>query len=55
MTNIISVASPLAACPMSSRCNDSFDDDQERALADYQELSLQLQFNERSRKNERGK
>ena len=30
--------------------NDSFDDDQERSLADYIELSLQLQFNERSRK-----
>ena len=35
--------------------NDTFDDDQERALADYMELSLQLQFNERSRKNECGK
>ena len=29
--------------------NDTFDDDQERALADYIELSLQLQYNERSR------
>ena len=27
--------------------NDTFDDDQERALADYIELSLQLQYNER--------
>ena len=34
--------------------NDTFDDDQRRALADYMyiELTLQLQFNERSRKNE---
>ena len=30
--------------------NDSFDNDQDRSLADYIELSLQLQFNERSRK-----
>jgi len=30
--------------------NDSFDDDQDNSLADYIELSLQLQFNERSRK-----
>ena len=30
--------------------NDTFDDDQDSALADYIELSLQLQFNERSRK-----
>ena len=29
--------------------NNTFDDDQDRALADYIELSLQLQFNERSR------
>ena len=29
--------------------NDTFDDDQDNALADYIELSLQLQFNERSR------
>ena len=29
--------------------NDTFDDDQDRALADYIELSLQLQYNERSR------
>ena len=29
--------------------NNSFDDDQDRAHADYIELSLQLQFNERSR------
>ena len=29
--------------------NYTFDDDQDRALADYIELSLQLQFNERSR------
>ena len=29
--------------------NDTFDDDQDRSLADYIELSLQLQFNERSR------
>ena len=32
--------------------NDTFDDDQDRALADYIELSLQLQFNARSRKVE---
>ena len=32
--------------------NDTFDDDQQSALADYKELSLQLQFNERSRKKE---
>ena len=30
--------------------NDSFDNDQDSSLADYIELSLQLQFNERSRK-----
>ena len=30
--------------------NDTFDDDQENALADYVELALQLQFNDRSRK-----
>ena len=29
--------------------NDTFDDDQDSSLADYIELSLQLQFNERSR------
>ena len=29
--------------------NDTFEDDQERALADNIELSLQLQFNNRSR------
>ena len=29
--------------------NDTFDDDQDRALADYIKLSLQLQFNNRSR------
>jgi hypothetical protein len=34
--------------------NNTFDDDQHRAFADYIELSLQLQFNERSRKKERG-
>jgi hypothetical protein len=34
--------------------NDTFDDDQRTALADYMELSLMLQFNERSRKKERG-
>ena len=32
--------------------NDTFDDDQRSALADYKELSLQLQFNDRSRKKE---
>ena len=35
--------------------NNTFDDDQHRALADYMELSLQLQYNERSRKKERSK
>ena len=30
--------------------NNTFDDDQDRSLADYIELSLQLQFNGRSRK-----
>ena len=30
--------------------NDTFDDDQTRALADYIELSLQKQFNARSRR-----
>ena len=29
--------------------NDTFDDDQDSSYADYIELSLQLQFNERSR------
>ena len=29
--------------------NNTFDDDQDSARADYIELSLQLQFNERSR------
>ena len=29
--------------------NDTFDDDQDKALADYIELSLQKQFNARSR------
>ena len=29
--------------------NDSFDDDQDSALADYIELSLQLQYNDRGR------
>ena len=32
--------------------NDTFDEDQKSALADYKELSLQLQFNERGRKKE---
>ena len=32
--------------------NDTFDDDQDSSYADYIELSLQLQFNERSRSNE---
>ena len=31
--------------------NDTFDDDQDNSLADYIELSLQLQNNERSRKS----
>ena len=35
-----------------SLLNDTFDDDQDSALADYIELSLQLQFNERSRSSE---
>ena len=30
--------------------NDTFDDDMDNSRADYIELSLQLQFNERSRK-----
>ena len=30
--------------------NDTFDDDMDTSLADYVELSLQLQFNSRSRK-----
>ena len=30
--------------------NDTFDDDMDSSLADYVELSLQLQFNSRSRK-----
>ena len=34
--------------------NNTFDEDQESGLADYKELSLQLQFNERSRKKETG-
>ena len=34
--------------------NNTFDEDQENGLADYKELSLQLQFNERSRKKETG-
>ena len=29
--------------------NDSFDDDQDRSMADYIELSLQLQYNSRGR------
>ena len=29
--------------------NDTFDDDQKRAMADYIELSLQLQYNNRGR------
>ena len=29
--------------------NDSFDDDQDRALADYIEFSLQRQYNQRGR------
>ena len=29
--------------------NNTFDDDQERALADYIELSLMLQYNKRGR------
>ena len=32
--------------------NDTFDDDQESAMPDYIELSLQLQYNERSRRAE---
>ena len=32
-----------------SLLNNTFDDDQDNSLADYIELSLQLQFNERSR------
>ena len=39
----------LARASVFSILNDTFDDDQERALADYIELSLQLQYNERSR------
>ena len=31
--------------------NNTFDDDQDSAFADYIELSLQLQFNNRSRSN----
>ena len=31
---------------------DTFDNDQRSARADYMELSLQLQFNDRSRKKE---
>ena len=34
-----------------SLLNNTFDDDQDSALADYIELSLQLQFNNRSRKS----
>ena len=35
--------------------NNTFDEDQERGLEDYKELSLQLQFNEKfSRKKEAG-
>ena len=34
--------------------NNTFDEDQESGLEDYKELSLQLQFNERSRKKEAG-
>ena len=34
--------------------NDTFDDDQGNAMADYKELSLKKQFDERSRKKERG-
>ena len=34
--------------------NNSFDDDQDSAHADYIELSLQLQFNERSRSKGQG-
>ena len=33
--------------------NNTFGDDQDSALADYIELALQLQFNERSRSQER--
>ena len=32
--------------------SDTFDEDQKSAHADYKELSLQLQFNERSRSKE---
>jgi hypothetical protein len=32
--------------------NNTFDDDQDRSFADYIELSLQLQFNARSRSAE---
>ena len=32
--------------------NNTFGDDQDNALADYIELALQLQFNERSRSQE---
>ena len=32
--------------------NDTFDDDQDNSYADYIELALQLQFNERSRSQE---
>ena len=43
-------APPLAVSKrVFSILNDAFDDDQDRALADYIELALQLQFNERSR------
>ena len=45
------VAQPAAEVPerVFSILNNTFDDDQRRAHADYIELSLQLQFNARSR------
>ena len=43
------MSQPAAAGVKSARSSLSFDDDQARALADYIELSLQLQYNDRGR------
>ena len=42
---------PSPPCPerVFSVLNDTFEDDMDRSYADYIELSLQLQFNERTR------
>ena len=51
VANVLLANAPNSIPPerVFSVLNDTFDDDQSSSLADYIELSLQLQFNSRSR------